>query len=501
MALHLSGSISLTGSLTAGTSHTNTGTLSSIVGGTFNTASAACSFIGGGISNSISSNYSQNAKHVIVGGNNNSISGDYQSHTSVIVGGQDNTLSGAYNNFRFIGAGCNNTISNSLNRGVIVGGVSNTIDGPYGGPGAFIGAGELNTANSPGGIIVGGCCNSAQGSNSGIFIGGGLKNKASQGYSLIVGGTLNTASGACSGILGGECNYACETESFIIGSNLTSDKACYTFMNNIDVEGTVSASIFSGSFVGDASGLTGISGGGGGGDYSPFITGSIYNTSILPREGDNKIIVGQNATVAGGTLNTGSGQCTFIGGGELNYASTSHGAVVGGCKNHALSPQSAVVGGHDNHACANQAFIGAGRCNIVAGYTGGIVSGDSNCISSAVNYSFIGGGTLNTASAHCSAILGGDRNYISASLNNSFIIGSDITADKACYTFMNNLDVQGEINAQTIIGSFSGSFEGAGFVSSSAVSPISTQVTEIVTLNQTTYDGLTPSSNVLYVIV
>lgn len=62
---------------------------------------------------------------------------------------------------------------------------------------------------------------------------------------------------------------------------------------------------------------------------------------------------------------------------------------------------------------------------------------------------------------------------------------------------MNNLDVEGTVSASM----FSGSFEGDGFVSSSAVSPITTQVTEIVTLNQTTYDGLTPSDNVLYVIV
>ena len=221
--------------------------------------------------------------------------------------------------------------------------------------------------------------------------------------------------------------------------------------SNLIIEGTVSASIFSGSFVGDGSGLTGISGGGGGGDYSPFITGSINSTGILPREGDNSPIVGANATVAGGTLNTGSGQCTFIGGGELNYASTSHGSIVGGCKNKALSPQSAVVGGHDNQARANQSFIGAGRYNTVCGYTGGIVSGDSNCISSAINYSFIGGGTLNTASAHCSAILGGDRNYISGSHNNSFIIGSDITSSAECTTFVNNFKAQGPSSGTTVV--------------------------------------------------
>ena len=48
---------------------------------------------------------------------------------------------------------------------------------------------------------------------------------------------------------------------------------------------------------------------------------------------------------------------------------------------------------------------------------------------------------------------------------------------------------------------FSGSFVGDGFVSSSAAAPITSQVTEIVTLDQNTYDGLTKLDNVLYVIV
>lgn len=220
--------------------------------------------------------------------------------------------------------------------------------------------------------------------------------------------------------------------------------------SDLIIEGTVSASIFSGSFVGDGSGLTGIAGGSGGGDYSPYITGST-SSGILPRSGSNFNTIGTFATVAGGTLNTGSGQCSFIGAGECNYASTIRATVVAGCNNEALSPNSAVVGGESNSACANHSFIGSGRFNTVCGWTGGIISGDSNCISSAINYTIIGGGIRNTGSAHCSGILGGADNYISGSHNDSFIIGSNITSSAACTTFVNNFKAQGPSVGTTVV--------------------------------------------------
>ena len=220
--------------------------------------------------------------------------------------------------------------------------------------------------------------------------------------------------------------------------------------SDLIIEGTVSASIFSGSFVGDGSGLTGIAGGSGGGDYSPYITGST-SSGILPRSGSNFNTIGTFATVAGGTLNTGSGQCSFIGAGECNYASTTRATVVAGCNNEALSPNSAVVGGESNSACANHSFIGSGRFNTVCGWTGGIISGDSNCISSAINYTIIGGGIRNTGSAHCSGILGGADNYISGSHNDSFIIGSNITSSAACTTFVNNFKAQGPSVGTTVV--------------------------------------------------
>ncbi len=455
IGLTVTGGVSGSTTLQIGSGHTNTGTLSTIAGGTLNTASAACSFIGGGISNSISSNYSQNAKHVIVGGNNNSISGEYQSHTSVIVGGQDNTLSGAYNNFRFIGAGCNNTIENALNRGVIVGGVSNTIDGPYGGPGAFIGAGELNTVNSPGGIIVGGCCNSAPGGNGGIFIGGGLKNKASGEYSSIVGGTLNTASAACS-FIGGGCNNSTGTESYttIVGGQSNIAQADHTFIGGgrLNCIGDVATDsvIVGGStndIVGDTNGVF-IGGGANncicneyiaytfiGGGSNNYIDGDATN------ENDHSVIVGgclnktegacsfigagkQNktgnvfATVVGGTLNTGSGACSFIGGGASNTAAGtfSYAGGEGSCASGAQSfahgyqakasgAAAAAVGGALSNACGDNSFVAGG-------------SGNDACS----QYGFAGGAFNElTTSAKASSVLG-ESNCINAPW--SFAVGS-----------------------------------------------------------------------------
>jgi formyltetrahydrofolate hydrolase len=52
---------------------------------------------------------------------------------------------------------------------------------------------------------------------------------------------INTACGSHSGILGGVSNTVTHNCSFIIGSNLTSDKACTTFMNNVHITGSTTA--------------------------------------------------------------------------------------------------------------------------------------------------------------------------------------------------------------------------------------------------------------------
>ena len=164
---------------TIGTAHSNTGTNSTIAGGSTNTTSGTLSFIGGGQFNTGSGAYG-----FIGGGQNNSIS-DYC--YSTIVGG------------------CNNTISGYGNSSAMVGGLSNTLSDAYCG-----------------------------------FIGGGFNNSLinSQTGQVIVGGRDNEVGGSCSGILGGTSNTVSNTNSFIIGSNLTSTANCYTFMNNACIAGT-----------------------------------------------------------------------------------------------------------------------------------------------------------------------------------------------------------------------------------------------------------------------
>jgi hypothetical protein len=45
-----------------------------------------------------------------------------------------------------------------------------------------------------------------------------------------------------------------------------------------------------------------------------------------------------------------------------------------------------------------------------------------------------------------SAILGGKKNLMETGINSTFIIGSNITASRACTTFMNSLDTRGDVD-------------------------------------------------------
>ena len=297
-------------------------------------------------------------------------------------------------------------------------------------------------------------------------------------------------------------------------------------MNNLDVEGTVSASIFSGSFVGDGSGLTNVPGGpGGGGDYSPYVSGSV-STGILPTEGSNYCVIGVNTTIAGGRSNTASGDFAFIGSGLTNVNFGELSVIGGGLRSCIIKPDgtegansSVIGGGIDNSIFSDTNtsghFMGAGGCNIIQTTNGQygtqnvIVGGSYNTITGSgdvgtysTSRNFIGAGQCNTISGSSldSAILAGKNNLLQHS--NSFILGSNITSSAEDTTYVNNLDVEGTVSASIFSGSmFSGSFVGDGFVSSSAAAPITSQVTEIVTLDQNTYDGLTKLDNVLYVIV
>ena len=259
-----------------GISNTVTGPGSTIGGGHSNTNSGEYSFIGGGRGNSVSNDYSG-----VVSGNYNTISscysfigsgygnkvcsGDY----NALVGGSGNSNSGSY---AFIGAGsCNHITSNGLSS-TISAGYCNTVSNSY----STISAGYCNIIDSDNSGVVSGyrneiknCSGTSQCSHIGggagncihngnmstigggasseicnacqSHIGGGFGHSVKGHYNTVSGGyenVLGVASGN-SGILGGCNNNVNHSSSFIIGSDLTSNAACTTFVNNLNVDGTL----------------------------------------------------------------------------------------------------------------------------------------------------------------------------------------------------------------------------------------------------------------------
>jgi hypothetical protein len=72
---------------------------------------------------------------------------------------------------------------------------------------------------------------------------------------------------------------------------------------------------------------------------------------------------------------------------------------------------------------------------------GSIVGGSGNTTSGL--YSFIGGGFNNIInSGTTSAILAGSGNTINSTGSTAFIVGANITADRSCTTFVNNLSIK-----------------------------------------------------------
>ena len=68
------------------------------------------------------------------------------------------------------------------------------------------------------------------------IVSGGRNNTISNNiYSTISGGYCNTITSDCSGILGGDNNYLCNTNSFIIGKSINTNRDNTTFINNLTI--------------------------------------------------------------------------------------------------------------------------------------------------------------------------------------------------------------------------------------------------------------------------
>ena len=198
------------------------GNCSIVMGGTLNKTYGPLSVVGGGYSNCATGSYG-----VIVGGFFNQNGGA----RTFIGGGQSNKITAvAFGST--IGGGVSNCVAAC--KSVIAGGTSNKI---FTGN-SSIGGGFCNcitsTSTSAGSAIGGGIRNSILDSGCFAVIAGGRCSATSGDYSGVLGGCENTMTGAYSSIIGGCLNINGFTNSHVIGSNITTDKNDYTFVNNLD---------------------------------------------------------------------------------------------------------------------------------------------------------------------------------------------------------------------------------------------------------------------------
>jgi hypothetical protein len=233
---------------TFGRFNTNSGYASTIGGGAVNINSGIGSFIGAGCCNTLSGNYSfigsgcmnktcytfsgyagaSNYNDVINGGLSNCISvnlssscsGGYYSGGQVIGGGQSNCIVTSRSGIYLDGYGYN-TIGGGINSRIFAS-CYNTISG--GSNNAICGFAESSS-------IVGGAGNTINGNNS------------------VIGGFGNTSSGSATTIFGENNIIGAFSCAHIIGTLITADRCCTTFVNNLSIKSipTSAAGLPSGS--------------------------------------------------------------------------------------------------------------------------------------------------------------------------------------------------------------------------------------------------------------
>ena len=190
-------------------------------------------------------------KSVVSGGNNNKAS----SRFTAVGGGDSNTANGTYST---IAGGRQNTANGA--RATVGGGRGNTANGVN----STIAGGRSNIASNYDSTVAGGSGNIAKG--SGAFIGGGTNlydagttnrangycsviaggtnNLADSDYSFVGNGKNNTVTGNFSSVVAGQNNTNGRSNSHVIGSNITATEDNTTYVENLNVKGTVTEGVF-----------------------------------------------------------------------------------------------------------------------------------------------------------------------------------------------------------------------------------------------------------------
>jgi hypothetical protein len=210
------------------------GSNSSILGGTNNMLQGISTAIINGAGNFVGGNFNfagNGQANCLIGGNYSSIingvSNKLGSNYSYIGGGYQNTIGDTFiignQPYKTIGNGSANIIGPVAGYATIMNGSGNEITS---GPGNTILSGNQNLIfNAKYSTILGGNCNSIVVSLNDCtgFIGGGTCNKIYGDQSFIAGGRQNTVRGFDNCV-------------FITGSNITSDRSCTTFVNNLSIK-------------------------------------------------------------------------------------------------------------------------------------------------------------------------------------------------------------------------------------------------------------------------
>ena len=351
-----------------------------------------------------------------------------------------NNSNTAYNyiGIRFVDISNNASVNNITITGFetdVINGQTNVVltKNGIGGILTLIGEGQWSyEQNSDGGVVQLGT-----GSQSSVRIDNG--NTASGVYSTILG-SLNSANANFDTISGGlsnsmsSCNGSTSTCAILYcnTSGTIGGGRCNSIVNCIN-PATLGFSLALGNNT-ISGGYCNVAG--------QTISSYDFTGLISIGGGEKNVVTGALATISGGGTNTISSLYGTIGGGYFNAVTGSRSNIGGGSSNTISACNSVISGGSANIITASGYFssIGGGFSHATAGAFSTISGGFNHTINNFGIASTISGGYNNTISASYSGILGGGNNNVQNTC--SMIVGSNITTDRDCTTFVNNLSIK-----------------------------------------------------------
>jgi len=291
----ISGSLQVTGSITATTGFT--GSLLGTASFATNALTSSYPFKPSTAPNSVISAYYTSSinttRSIILGGFANTLNGTRADQ--VIIGGSGNTTTGITGEGAGIFSSVNSTITNGGTGTAILGGQGNTLqDNNTWGSVVVGGNGLSSTANSPQTFMIGGASNTLTGVSS---------------YSGMMGGQSNTLNGGThSTIIGGQSNTLTHAHSAIIGGqSITSTAAFTVYVPNFNISGSITGSGATNFVLNTADTYTGSAAV----QQVITLTQAEYNAIVTPNVNTLYIISGSTPFNSNAFATTGSN--TFIG--------------------------------------------------------------------------------------------------------------------------------------------------------------------------------------------